>query len=249
MDSRGDGGVTDEGGRKDEKGPEVVTDQEKSVDKEVGNVDKEVENVVPQGGVDAGGTDEGGRKDEKGPGQPDTGLPAKEQSGTNSDLSDSTGSQQHAEEQEKEVVTTVGPSAQPLPPPPDSDRKIGKGVEAAPLTVEDLKKLWKEATAKEKEEKKRLKEELSDLKRKRLREARAELKEAIQAARKKPKLEPKEPDPLDSNDDASSSSDDEGKHTGKSVRKRLTQVEKWANGHKAMRERQHSILHLCTAIR
>ncbi len=130
------------------------------------------------------------------------------------------------------------------PPSPDSGHEILNGAATAPLTVYDLKKLWKEATSKEKEEKKRLKEK-SDLKQKRLREARAELKEAIQAARKKPKLEPKEPklerkdhDPLESNEDSSSSSDDEGEQTGKSVRKRLTQVEKWANGHKAMVERQ-----------
>ena len=34
------------------------------------------------------------------------------------------------------------------------------------------------------------------------------------------------------------SSNDEGEQTGKSVRKRLTQLEKWANGNKSMRERK-----------
>ena len=162
----------------------------------------------------------------------------KEQSAINSDISDSAGSQQHEEDQGKEVVTAPGPSTLPPPPPPDSGNEVGNGAATAPLTVEDLKQLWKEATAKEKEEKKKRLKEKSDLKQKRLREARAELKEAIQAARKKPKVEPKEHEALDSNEDASSSSDDEGEHTGKSVRKRLTQVEKWANGHKGMGERQ-----------
>ncbi len=219
VDSPEDGGVTDEGGRKDDEEP-----------------------------IQPDGIQPPGQGDAEVAGQPDTGLPAKEQSAINSDISDSTGSQQQVEEQGKEVVTAAGTNTPPPPPPPDSGQEIGNGAATGPLlTVADLKKLWKEATAKEKEEKKRLKEK-SDLKQKRLREARAELKEAIQAARKKPKLEPKEPklepkehDPLDSNEDASSSSDDEGEHTGKSVRKRLTQVEKWANGHKAILERQHCL--------
>jgi hypothetical protein len=78
-----------------------------------------------------------------------------------------------------------------------------------------LKKLWKEAAAKEKAEKKRLKE-TSDVKLKRLREARAELKDAIQAVRKKPKLHLKEQDNMaleaDEGDSSCSelSSNDEG---------------------------------------
>jgi hypothetical protein len=126
------------------------------------------------------------------------------------------------------------------PPPPDED---DRSMVAAPLTGAELKKLWKEAAAKEKAEKKRLKE-TSDVKLKRLRKARAELKDAIQAVRKKPRLHPKdqdnmprEPDEADSSC-SELSSNDEGAQTGKSVRKRLTQLEKWANGNKAMRERK-----------
>jgi hypothetical protein len=116
-------------------------------------------------------------------------------------------------------------------------------VEAGPLTGAELKKLWKEAAAKEKAERKVLKE-ASDLKQKRLREARAELKDAIQAVRKKVKLTPKAQDhmSMERNEDDSfcsdQSSEEEGDLSGKSVRKRLTQVEKWANGNKSMRERK-----------
>ncbi len=78
----------------------------------------------------------------------------KEQSAINSDISDSAGSQQHEEDQGMEVVTAPGPSTLPPPPPPDSGDEVGNGAATAPLTVEDLKQLWKEATAKEKEEKK-----------------------------------------------------------------------------------------------
>ncbi len=48
---------------------------------------------------------------------------------------------------------------------------------------------------------------------------------------------------LDPNEEDSScgeqSSNDEGEQIGKSVHKRLTQLEKWANGNKSMRERKH----------
>ena len=136
------------------------------------------------------------------------------------------------------------------PPAPDDDGRVAGG----PLTGAELKKLWKEAAAKEKADRKVLKE-ASDLKQKRLREARAELKDAIQAVRKKVKLTPKDQDhmSMEPNDYDSSCSDqsskEEGELTGKSVRKRLTQLEKWANGNKSMRERKQVSVHTTGACR
>ena len=116
-----DEGVTDEGGRKDDKGPDVdggVTDEGGRKD------DKGLDAIEPpQPDVDGDVTDEGGRKDDKGP---DAIEPP----------------------QSDTKVTTVGASAPPLPPPPASDSEMGEDMAAAPLTVEELKKLWKEATTK-----------------------------------------------------------------------------------------------------
>ena len=84
----------------------------------------------------------------------------------------------------------------------------------------------------------------SDVTQKRLRDARVELKEAIEGVRKKVKLNPNDEDhiSMEPNEYDSTcsheSSQDEGELTGKSVRKRLTQLEKWANGNKSIRERK-----------
>ena len=79
--------------------------------------------------------------------------------------------------------------------------------------------MWKDATAKDKEEKKRIRE-ATDVTRLRLREARAELKEAMQACRKKTKLDPKveEHNSEESNEDSESSNGDEEEGLAKIVR-------------------------------
>ena len=125
------------------------------------------------------------------------------------------------------------------PPAPDDEGRVA----GDPLTGAELKKLWKMAAAKEKAERKELML-TSDVTQKRLRDARVELKEAIEGVRKKVKLNPNDEDhiSMEPNEYDSTysheSSQDEGELTGKSVRKRLTQLEKWANGNKSIRERK-----------
>ncbi len=87
--------------------------------------------------------------------------------------------------------------------------------------------MWKDATAKEKAEKKRIKD-TTDVPRQRLRDARIELKDALQACRKKSKPNAKEQDDVSQGfiDDASAHSAEESDGDVKPVRKRLTQLEK-----------------------
>ena len=131
------------------------------------------------------------------------------------------------------------------PPPPPSD-EVQPALTVA-LTVAELKQLWKEATAKEKAEKKKIKE-ATDVSRQRLRDARIELKDAMQAIRKKRKPNPKEPDDgtLGSYDEDSVHSGEDSDEDAKPVRKRLTQLEKWANGNKGMRERKDGYIKRAT---
>jgi len=107
-----------------------------------------------------------------------------------------------------EAHTTEKQQQLQIPPPP-STNDVHTTLPVS-LTVAELKQLWKDATAKDKEEKKRIRE-ATDVTRLHLREARAELKEAMQACRKKTKLDPKgvEHNSKESNEDSESNTGDE----------------------------------------
>ena len=124
----------------------------------------------------------------------------------------------------------------PTPPPPEAGSSSG----LVDLTVEELKEALKKANAKAKAEKKRLQEE-TDVTRKRIREAREELRTAMEEGRKKAKSTVKAGEAInaefDDGDDSGDGFCDDDSDV-KPIRKRLTAVEKWANGNKAMRERK-----------
>jgi hypothetical protein len=124
----------------------------------------------------------------------------------------------------------------PTPPPPEAGSSSG----LVDLTVVELKEALKKANAKAKAEKKRLQEE-TDVTRKRIRKAREELRTAMEEGRKKAKSTVKAGEAInaefDDGDDSGDGFCDDDSDV-KPIRKRLTGVEKWANGNKAMRERK-----------